>query len=162
MEKKYSASQLTDAAGISPMTYQQWRARGHIRRTARGTGNPQMYSFGEVLAVAVMARLVSLGVSIGTASRLVDPYGEDYAIAGLNPASLHGFIDSRAYLIVRPFPDRDRDGAKDMVEYTGPVTEIVREEDLHRAVTRYEGTVVISLDKIEQRVQRALEEGTES
>jgi DNA-binding transcriptional MerR regulator len=155
---QYTASQLRNAANISRVTYDQWRARGLIKSEHKpeGSGDRQLYSFYEVLVVAVMARLVSLGISVGLAAKAVDPYPSDFRLGGVKPAALHGFKDSRAHLVLRAYPDLEQDGAADTIEYTSTVTEIVREKDLPSKLAKCEGAVVISLDKIEERVKKAL------
>ena len=156
---QYTASQLRNAASISKTSYDQWRARGFVKSEykAEGSGDRQLYSFGEVFAAAVMARLVSLGISIGTAAKTVDPYPADFQLGGIKPTNLHGFKDSRAYLLVRAYPDLEHDGAGDTIEHTGTVSEILREQDLIANVAKYEGAAILSLDKIEDRVKKALQ-----
>lgn len=154
---KYTARHLREAAGISGVTYDQWRARGYIRseKQIEGSGNRQLYSFDEVFRAAVLARLVALGLSVGNAAKIVNP--DDFTIGGVKPATLYGFRDARAYLVVRVFPHPDVDGASTTTEYTTTVGEIVRENDVIDKLDRCDGAVILSLDKIEARVQKALE-----
>ncbi|MGE5568909.1 MAG: hypothetical protein ACM3S5_07735 [Rhodospirillales bacterium] len=104
-----------------------------------------------------MARLVALGLSVGNAAKIVNPYPDDFAIGGAKPGTLYGFCDARAYLVVRVYPHPDVDGASTTTEYTTTVAEIVRENDLIDKLDRCDGAVVLSLDKIEARVKKALE-----
>ena len=137
---QYTARQLRSAANVTSATYDQWRARGFIKseQKAEGSGNPQLYSFDEVFRAAVLARLVCMGVSVSVADMHLD--------------HLYGFKDSRAYLLIRAY---DEAGAS--IEHTGTVGKIIRgEENLLPNVTECEGVVVISLNKIEARVKRAL------
>lgn len=142
-EHKYTASQMWEAANISAASYHQWRSRGFIKSKYKteGSGKPQLYSLGEVFQVAVLSRLVSLGVSV--------------SVAEMHIQHLWQFFDSKAYLVIRAY-DLENDGIN-LKESSPTIGTIVRERDLSAELAKTEGAAVISLDKIEARVKKALE-----
>jgi hypothetical protein len=144
-EHKYTAAQLQETAGISTVTYAQWKARGFIKSEykAKGSGNPQMYSFAEVFRVTVLARLVGLGISVGVASMHVD--------------HLYGFKRDKAYLLVRRYPQMPADRA-DLGEDSGTSGAILKEADILVAVRKFEAAAIVSLDGVEAHIKETLPE----
>lgn len=143
-EHKYSAAQLREAANISVVAYDQWKARGFITSEQRtsGTGKPQLYSFREVFRAALLAELVGVGISIGQASQHV--------------GIIHGFKNEAAFLLIRRFPELSADkfdlGATD----SGTTSKIVRRSALLSAVEASTAVVSLSLDAVESRVKEHL------
>lgn len=143
-DHKYGALELRKAANISKVLYDQWKARGFIKskHEVQGTGRPQLYNFAEVFRVALLARLVSLGISVSVASMHVD--------------HVHGFKDSDTYLVIRRYPDLRTDGA-DFADSSGTLGQIIRESKLMAELSKHEAAAVVCLDKVEERVKKALE-----
>lgn len=130
---EYTAAQLIRAANISTTTYNQWRARGFITRKAAGSGNRQTYTEEQVYRVAVLAELVGLGMSPGTAfvhvtDRMLFTGGEK---------------ELCFFAIYRTTEGEE-------------VSAFVPEKKLLKWLAQHNGAVVLCLDKIWDRVKHEL------
>ncbi len=106
-----------------------------------------------------MARLVALGITVGSAAKIVYPFPDGVRLGGgeVKPSGMCGFKNARAYLLVRSYPDPEHDRIGDTIEHLCQLGEIVREAELFHRVPMHEGVVIVSLDKIENRVKQALD-----
>jgi len=143
-EQSFTASRLWQAADISPDTYHQWRARKFLPSKAEGSGKPQLYSPAEVFRVAVLARLVTLGISIKMAD-----LGFSVAAAETTYKSTGG----KPYFLMYD-PAEDQPGSQWSPLRAAGRT--VGEAELAKEVGKYEAVAVVSLDKIKARVKRVL------
>lgn len=150
MEHRYTAGQLMEAANLSIGLYQQWKARGFIESSyeVSGTGNKQLYSFKEVLRVAVVAELVAMGVSISSAAKVTP---------------LHGFKNEVALLLLRRFPILGVDFGSGGATYEEEISAntqvqscIIRASTLAEEISRLPAASIVNLNLVEERVKKSL------
>lgn len=141
-DQLFVAAQMQRACSISSMTYTQWRARGYIhsRYKSTGTGDPQRYDLSEVLAVAVMARLVDLGIQLSVAHAHT-------AADGLILRKLPSGGSERTFLLLEIVT---QDGEK------GVRSRILTERKFSAELQRCGGGVFVCVSDIDAEVRTAL------
>lgn len=145
MEKQtYAPLQLIQAAVISRVTYDQWRARRIIKSTADPDKSAwTRYTLGDVLRVAVLARLVRLGFSVSVAEMFLNV--------------LDAYEGGREYLVIHLRPG-DEEISRDETYATiqGGHGEIVSERKLRADLANYDASAVVPLHKVRASVVKAL------
>ncbi len=77
--RKYGPDEAAAAAGIGRATLHSWMARKALGPAAPGRGKARAFSYTEVVRLAVVVRLVRLGVTIGYAAPAAEQIEGDLA-----------------------------------------------------------------------------------